>query len=204
MINNVKSFLILINIFEIINYRRKLNLVFYNKYLQNKLKIDIIEFKRLSGKYLILENNGKGKEYDSYTDNLIFEGEYLNGEKLGNYKEYQDQILKLKRENIEEKRNGKVKIYDSFYEKLIFEGEFVDGKRNGKGKEYDYLNEKLIFEGEYLNDKRNGKGIEYDDGKIIFEGEFLDGKRNGKGKEYNKKGEIIFEGEYSYGKRVSN
>ena len=61
--------------------------------------------------------------------NLIqFEGEYLNGNKIG--KEYD--------------RDGQ----------LIFEGEYLDDKRfNGKGKEFDYKNN-LIFEGEYLNGKR--------------------------------------------------
>ena len=56
--------------------------------------------------------NGKGyiKEYD-YDGKLIYEGEYLNGE-----------------------RNGKGKEY--FRGKLIFEGEYLNGKRNGKGKEY--------------------------------------------------------------------
>ena len=63
---------------------------------------------------------------------LAFEGEYLNGERNGKGKEYDD--------------NGK----------LRFEGEYLNGERNGKGKEYDY-DGKLRFEGEYLNEKRNGK-----------------------------------------------
>ena len=69
--------------------------------------------------------SGKIKEYDQ-DDNLIFEGDCING-----------------------KRNGKGKEYD-YNGKLEFEGEYLNGKRNGKGKEY---NEKgvLIFEGEYKN-----------------------------------------------------
>ena len=44
---------------------------------------------------------------------MVFEGEYLNGERNGNGKEY----------------------YDN---KLVFEGEYLNGERwNGKGKEYD-------------------------------------------------------------------
>ena len=61
--------------------------------------------------------NGKGsiKEYNKY-DELIFEGEYLNG-----------------------KRNGKGKEY-SYDGKLIFEGEYLNGEQwNGKG--YDELDE---------------------------------------------------------------
>ena len=60
--------------------------------------------------------NGKGKEYGDQL-NLIFEGEYLNGE-----------------------RHGKGKEYDA--DKLIFEGEYKNGKRwNGKG--YDQKNNKI-------------------------------------------------------------
>ena len=33
------------------------------------------------GEYLKGKRNGKGKEYDPFNGNLIFEGEYLNGEK---------------------------------------------------------------------------------------------------------------------------
>ena len=58
-----------------------------------------------NGKGYIKEYNDKGK--------LIFEGEYVNGEKNGKGKEY------------------------NYEGKLIFEGEYLNGKRNGKGKEYD-------------------------------------------------------------------
>ena len=65
---------------------------------------------------------------------IIFEREYLNGE-----------------------RNGKGKKYDDDG-KLIFEGEYLNGKIwNGKRKEYNY-NGKLIFEWEYLNEKWKWKG----------------------------------------------
>ena len=109
------------------------------------------------GEYVNGERNGKGKEYDE-NDNLLFEGEYLNGEW------------------------SKGKEYDEFGN-IIFEGVFLNGKkwkgnglRNGKGKEYEY--DKCIFEGEYLNDLRNGKGKEYDyKGKLIFEGEYLNGEK---------------------------
>ena len=84
--------------------------------------------------YELKKGNGKIKEYYDNGD-LKFEGEYLNGE-----------------------RNGKGKEYDDFTCKLIFEGEYLNGERNGKAKEY--RNGELIFEGEYLNDERNGKGKE--------------------------------------------
>ena len=70
-----------------------------------------------------------GKEYNEFNE-LIFEGEYLNGE-----------------------RNGKGKEYDDG--KLIFEGEY---KNNEKCliKEYDF-NHKLIFDGEYLMERKMEK-----------------------------------------------
>ena len=109
--------------------------------------------------YELINGNGKIKEY-MYGE-LIFEGEYLNGEK-----------------------NGKGKEYNRIGE-LVFEGEYLNGKRNGKGKEY--YDGKLIFEGEYLNEERNGNGKEYDyNGKLVFEGEYLNNKKwNGKGYDRN-------------------
>ena len=70
--------------------------------------------------------NGKGyiNEYNSL-GKLIFEGEYLNGERNGKGKEYSD------------------------YGDLLFEGEYLNGKRHGKRKEY-YFTGELLFEGEYL------------------------------------------------------
>ena len=85
--------------------------------------------------------NGKGliKEYD-YDNELIFESEYLNGEKNGKGKEYHDG-------------------------KLIFKGEYYKDFRL-KGK--IYVNKKLEFEGEFLFDRKyDGKG--YDEfGNIIY------------------------------------
>ena len=73
----------------------------------------------------------KGKEYDISTNNMIFEGEYLNG-----------------------LRNGKGKEYD-YNGKIVFEGEYLNGKRwNGKGYNKEGKIDFEIKEG-------NGKGKEY-------------------------------------------
>ena len=66
--------------------RTKLKIVKYNKNLKNKIDININNYKYFTGKYIIYENEQKGKEY--YLDQLIFEGEYLNGERNGKGKEY--------------------------------------------------------------------------------------------------------------------
>jgi len=144
MLEKIKSKYLVQNIFSMLNQKRKFKLVKYNKNLQNDLDIDLIDYKNLSGKYIIYEENEKGKEYDYYNGKLIFEGEYLN-----------------------KNRNGKGKEYN-YRGKLIFEGEYLDGKRNGKGKEY-YLNDKILFEGEYLKGKRwNGKGYDASNNNIYI------------------------------------
>ena len=87
--------------------------------------------------YELINGMGKVKEY--LYNNLIFEGEYLNGQ-----------------------RKKKKKKYNSFG-KLIFEGQYLNGERNGKGKDFSSLG-KLIFEGEYLYEEMFGKeykGITY-------------------------------------------
>ena len=71
--------------------------------------------------YELINGNGLVKEYDEkiWIDHLIYEGEYINGE-----------------------RNGKGKEYD-IKNRIIYEGEYLKGKRHGKGKEYD--NDNIIF-----------------------------------------------------------
>ena len=194
MLKTIKCFYFIRFLFQYLNDENKLKLVRYNKSLQNQLGLNIYNYMIFSGKYVKIDENGKGKEFRSNDDSLLFEGEYVNG-----------------------KRNGKGKEYNEDIE-LMFEGEYVNGKRNGKGKHYDYGGI-LLFEGEYLKGKRwngkgyynnkiayelkNGNGIikEFDEHDIMFEGEYKNGERNGKGKEYYYGDYLIFEGEYWRGKR---
>ena len=192
MLKNVKTSYFLRIIFSCIEEKQKLKLIKYNKNLQEKLNIRLINYKLFSRRYIIFESKEEGKEY-YYDGTLEFEGEYLNGLRNGKGREYyyNNGNLKFEGEYINGERNGKGKKYYDY--KLEFEGEYLNGFRNGKGKEYD--NDELRFEG--VNGQRNGKGKEYnDDGELKFEGEYLNGQRNGKGKEYNYDGELIFEVEY--------
>ena len=103
---------------------------------------------------------------------MIFEGEYLNGDRNGNSKEYYDNG-KLEFEG--EYLNGKIWNGKGYNIKGILEFEIKDGK--GYIEEYND-NDKLIFEGEYLNGERNGKGKYYSNyGGLLFEGEFLNGEK---------------------------
>ena len=114
--------------------------------------------------------NGKGKEY--YRNEIIFDGEYLNGI-----------------------RNGKGKEY-YIYHNLLFKGEYLNDKKwegkgyniikdevyelkDGKGliKEY-FIDNTLKFEGQYSNGEKNGNGKEFWNRKLVFEGLCLNGKRN--------------------------
>ena len=77
--------------------------------------------------YKIKNGNGYIREY--YPDgSLLFKGNYINGEK-----------------------NGEGKEYD--HGKLLFEGHYKNGMRNGEGREY-FDNLRIQFEGEYLNGNR--------------------------------------------------
>ena len=94
--------------------------------------------------YELKKGKGKIKEYNDYSELIIFEGEYLNGVKHGKGKEYYD--------------NGRIK----------FEGEYMNGKRwNGIG--YNTRNNKIfeLFNGFGLVKEY------YDNGRIKFEGEYI-------------------------------
>jgi len=129
---NIKSYYNIKKIFEFLEDKKALEVIRYNKVIKDILVVDTEHYKHSSEKHKIGGKNGMVKVYTKY-NNLIFEGDYING-----------------------KKNGKGKEYDCG--KLIFEGEYVSGKKNGKGKEYDRWNKALLFEGEYLNGKRNGNG----------------------------------------------
>ena len=212
MLDNIKSYYFIKLIFLHLEEEIKLEIIRYNKNLQDKLDIGFINYKTFSDNYIIFESENKIKEYNDKNDKLIYKGNFSKGNK-----------------------NGKGKEFD-YKGNLIFEGDYFNGKRwngkiffenkiyeikNGKGtiQEYNSFNNN-IFEGEYLYGKRNGKGKEYNPfGKLIFEGEYLNGKKwngkahflnktyeikNGKGfiKEYDYyDDEIIFSGEYLNGRK---
>jgi len=140
---------------------------------------------------------------------VIFEGGYINGEKNGYGKEYNDSgILKFEGEYLNRKKwDGKG--YDTSnnvsYELkdgmgIIIENnndfyEYIEGEVNGKAK-FSYNTNCQSFEGEYLKGEKNGKGKEYLLKRLIFESVYKNGKRNGKAREYHFNEKLKFEGEY--------
>ena len=217
MLKNSKSIYFIKGLFDFIDEGKKLEIIKYNKEMQTMMNINLINYKFYSKSYIVINENGKIKEFNKFNDQLEFEGEYLNGKRNGKGKEYYDfGYLGYEGEYLNGKRNGKGKLY---YENGVvkFEGEYINGKiwngngydknsnmvfsiKDGKGSIKIFNNENiLIREGEYLNGELNGKGKEYDCfGKIKFEGEYINWYRNGQGKEYNY-GKLIFEGEYLHG-----
>ena len=204
-IGRIKSRYILKFIFRHLNKNKNLEIIRYNKLIQQRTTVNIEDYKKQGKRYKIGEKNGYGREYKLDTNILLFEGEYFNSRKNGKGKEYYEDG-KIKFEG-EYKKGKKVegKCYNN-------EGEiFLVIVKDSKGKEL-FNNGNLKFEGEYLNGKRwkgkgynydgkeefeikNGEGFikEYDDiGKLLFEGDYLNGERNGKGKEYYKNGNLKF------------
>ena len=221
MLLNIKYKYITKIILSQLNEAKKLKLIRYNKNLQKIFDIEPIIFKFYSSKCVIYEKDGKAKEYSNFDDNLLFEGEYLNGKRCdGKGKEYYSNgELKYEGEYLNGKWDGKGKQYNEYGE-LIFEGEYLNGRRNGKGKEYNEYG-RVIYEGEFFNDgKWNGKVYEEDDKcffeskkennrnikgyneyrRLVFRGEYLNGKII-KGKEFDEYGKLIYEGCYLNGER---
>ena len=87
MRKKVRSSYIIAKIFSYLNEKIKLKTIKYNKDLQKKIGINIINYKFFSGKKILYENNGEVKEYNCYSNKLIFKGEYSNGERNGQGKE---------------------------------------------------------------------------------------------------------------------
>ena len=156
LLKAVKSIYITRQIFSLLYENRKLILISHNKKYQNKLEINIENYKTISGKYKIAEKNGKGKEYNLIRNRLIFEGEYKNGMKNGKGKEYYiNGKLKFEGEYL----NGK-KISGKGYYETGFMFLFIE--KNGIGKEY-YSEDKIKFEGEFYNGRKwNGIGYDYE------------------------------------------
>ena len=130
-INDIKSPYIIKHIFSYLDIISKLKMVIYNKKFQNIFCFDIKDYKKLSGIEKVGEKNGKGKEYNLYRNNLLFEGEYIIG-----------------------KRNGKGYEYN-ILGKIEFEGEYLNGKKwNGNIIEYDWESGEIIFDGFYIEGEK--------------------------------------------------
>ena len=88
MSENINSVFFKKILFSYISNKNILKLIKYNKSLQKLLDINIFNYRIFSGRYIIYGVTNKVKEYESIEDNLIFEGECINGKRNGERKEY--------------------------------------------------------------------------------------------------------------------
>ena len=103
----IKSIYFKRKVFSLIYENNIFKLLKYNKRLQYEADLNLVIYREFSGRYIADEFNGKIKEYDSYNNKLVFEGENING-----------------------KRNRKGKEYNASGI-LIFEGDYLNGMKNG-------------------------------------------------------------------------
>ena len=71
MLQNIKPSFFVKIIFSFLDEKTKLKLIKYNKSLQNIKNINLINYKILSGRYIVYEENEIIKEYSTYNDKLI-------------------------------------------------------------------------------------------------------------------------------------
>ncbi len=143
----IRSNVIRKKVFSLLDLNHKLNLLTYNKKLQNNLLIDIKDYKTTSNKYQTIENTtGKIKQYIIDTNILLNKFEY--------------RTEKNKQIRIEYDNDGNLKFEGEYKNNEIISGKGYDIRGNvilkieeGKGKEY-YNNGKLKFDGAYLNGKK--------------------------------------------------
>ena len=82
MLNNIITIYIIKLIFSILNPYILLDLAKYNIFFQTLFDITIIHYEEYTGRYIIFEKDGKGKEYDM-NHYLLYEGEFLHGKRHG-------------------------------------------------------------------------------------------------------------------------
>ena len=87
MLNKIRSSYVLKQILDNLDNEKKLNLVKYSKKLQNKLDLDIYDYRRFSGRYIEEMEDGTIIEYNSANGNIIYVGEYFKWKKKWKGKE---------------------------------------------------------------------------------------------------------------------
>ncbi|CAK92861.1 unnamed protein product (macronuclear) [Paramecium tetraurelia] len=128
--------------------------------------------------------HGKGKEKQS--DKIIYDGNYLNGERHGQgLLHHQDgSTYEGEHQNGLMKGKGTFRYSDGTY----YSGQLLNGVMHGKGILID--TDGTIYEGEFENGQKEGKGIMKFQDKSQFEGQFHQNLRHGKGKLIKRDGQV--------------
>ena len=98
-IMNIKSNYILKDFLQYANKNIYLNLISNNKAIQNRIGINIGDYKNQAKKIKIGERSGLGKEYKLNGNILLFEGEYINGKKMEKEKNIMKMVILNLKEN---------------------------------------------------------------------------------------------------------
>ena len=64
MLQKIKSEYFIKRLFVLADEKNKLDIIKYNKNMQNIMDINLINYKFYSRKYIMYDENGKGKEYN--------------------------------------------------------------------------------------------------------------------------------------------
>ena len=82
MLEKIKSIYFLRILINNLNHVKLLKLFKINNKIRNILNINLIDYKIISGKYIKGNRNCYAKEYDSYNNALIFEGDFIEWKKM--------------------------------------------------------------------------------------------------------------------------
>ena len=217
LIKEVKSDFFKNKLFSLLSIKTKLGIIKYNKVLQNILNINKEDYKMYkSGRYKLGNLKGKVREFSLENNSLIFIGEYLEGKRNGEGKEFynngQNIFIGKFKNGMKVSGKGYKLDYEiengsgyvrEYYDdgQLKYEGEYLNGEKNGQGTEYYPFNNQNLFIGEYLNEKR-WNGEIYDPFNDEIASEIING--TGKGKEFYTNGSLKYDGDYLNGEKNGN
>jgi antitoxin component YwqK of YwqJK toxin-antitoxin module len=110
--------------------------------------------------------DGDFKEFADDGKTIISEGQYIEGERHGNW------------------------IINTGIERS--EGRYRNGERHGKWKNFSVETNRLTFEGSYVDGIPNGKHVYYqENGKILEEGNYTMGQLHGTWRKYDENGQVF-------------
>ena len=139
------------------------------------------------------KKHGKGKMI--YSDELIYEGDWVNDIKqgVGRLETADKSIVIYEGQFLNNVFHG-----DGIYNdgEATYEGKFLNGVFHGKGK-MTYPDGR-IYQGDWKDDKANGRGTETAFNGDIYVGDWKDSKKHGKGIETSPNGSI-YEGDWKKG-----
>jgi len=145
--------------------------------------------------------HGSGVLYAMDGETKIYEGEWQDGTRHGQGKEFTDDKMTYKGAWADGEKVGDGEATGMQWERCCsYYGKTIDGKPHGEGELLQ--GESVIYRGRWKDGKRNGKGDEFVDGRLIYTGTWFCGKRTGRGAEFSQGGELIYEGSWHNGERT--